>query len=1025
MVKSTITQTLNLKPDHKAVRAYYAELAMLTKNLNANDEGAVAPLFANLLRHAASQAHRTLIEQFPIKRNGSSLRVDGAIVDEFKLAHGYWEAKDTADDLTVEVKKKLEKGYPRENILFQAPERAILYQNGSLVMDSDITKPENLIEVLKLFFEYEPPAFDQWNRAVEEFKLKVPELGEGLLKLIEEQRRGNPAFVRAFDDFTRVVQESINPNISTQAVEEMLIQHILTERIFRKIFNNPDFTTRNVIAVEIEKVVRALTSRSFSRDAFLGSLDRFYGAIEETASTISDYSEKQAFLNTVYEKFFQGFSVKAADIYGIVYTPQPIVNFMVNSVEHILKEEFGRSLSDENVHIIDPFVGTGNFIINVMRHIQKTKLPQKYANELHCNEVMLLPYYIASMNIEHEYMNLTGTYQTFEGICLVDTFEAGEQPSFFGSANTERITKQRKAPIFVVIANPPYNAGQVNENDNNKNRKYPILDKRISDTYGKASKAQLIRKYNDPYIKAIRWASDRIKHEGVVVFVSNNSFISKPSFDGVRKYLAEEFSEIYLLDLGGNVRTNPKLSGSTNNVFGIQLGVSINIFIKNPEKSKQKARIHYARLGEFDTKEQKYAFLERASCISNVQWSYLTPDINNHWLNENIESNYSRFHPIGVKEIKKSKKENTSSIFKNFSSGVVTSRDEWVFNFNKHDLETLINRFSNNYASELSRWKNSDKKKSVDDFVNNDPSFIKWTDRLKDHLRKLKELSIDSSQIRTSIYRPFTKQFLYFDKLLNQRQYQLPVIFPKDKASLMICTNMTEEKPFTSLMTDLIPEYVCTGGFGSPTQCFPFYTYSEDGTNRTENITDWALSEFQEHYNDPSITKWDIFYYVYGYLHHPGYRTKYAANLRRELPRIPFAPDFWSFSRAGKRLAEIHVHYEDQPEYPLVQVENPDKPLDWRVEKMKLSADKTALVYNDFLTLTGIPPAVYEYKLGNRSALEWIVDQYRVKTDARSGITNDPNNPEDPEYIVRLVKKIVTVSLETVELVKGLPGEWE
>ena len=530
-----------------------------------------------------------LLEQHSVKRNGHPIRVDGALVDAFKLPHGYWEAKDSGDDLEKEIKKKFAAGYPKDNILFQAPDRIIIWQDARQVFDEDITQPERLIQALAFFFAYQPPAYEQFGQAVEEFKIRVPELAAGLLQLIEKERVSNQRFIQAFEGFSNLCRQTINPNISTQAVEEMLIQHLLTERIFRSVFNNPDFVERNVIAHEIEKVIVALTSQSFSRHEFLKSLDRFYGAIETTAATIDDFSQKQSFLNTVYEKFFQGFSVKVADTHGIVYTPQPIVQFMVKSVEEILRKEFGRSLSDQGVHIIDPFVGTGNFIVRIMREMQKSRLPYKYANELHCNEVMLLPYYIASMNIEHEYYELTGTYQPFEGICLVDTFELaeGKQLPLFTEENTARVERQKRAPIFVIIGNPPYNAGQVNENDNNKNRKYPVMDERVSRDLWQRLQGHLQRKLTDPYVKAIRWASDRIGDEGIVAFVTNNSFVSEITFDGMRKCLEDDFDAIYILDLGGNVRKNPKLSGTTHNVFGIQVGVSINLLRQEERHAAQ------------------------------------------------------------------------------------------------------------------------------------------------------------------------------------------------------------------------------------------------------------------------------------------------------------------------------------------------------------------------------------------------------------------------------------------------------
>lgn len=583
--------SLSLKPSHKPIKAYYEALANYAQK-GVNHEGAVQTAFQDLLVSCAKQFKWTLVPQYAVKRpKKQPIRLDGALVDDYNLARAFWEAKDSKDDLKKEVQKKFAVGYPKDNIIFQQPDRAILYQDGQLVIEAELTQEQELVDIVRQFFEYRPPAIDQWEKAALEFGDRVRDHATALLNLIREQGKKNKKFIDAFAAFLQLCRQSINPNLSESAVEEMLIQHLLTERIFRSVFNNPDFAQRNIIAVEIEKVINALTSKSFSRNHFLSSLDRFYGAIEETAATIDDFSQKQDFLNTVYEKFFQGFSVKVADTHGIVYTPQPIVNFMVRSVEEILQREFGKSLIDRGVHILDPFVGTGNFIIRVMREIaeiQKSALPHKYEHELHCNEVMLLPYYIASMNIEHEYFEQTGNYEPFEGICLVDTFEDQniQQLDLFSPDNMKRVEQQRQSDIFVVIGNPPYNVGQLNENDNNKNRRYTNksktgIDDRVSVTYAKASKATLKNSLSDPYVKAIRWASDRIGDEGVIALVTNNSFIEGIAFDGMRQYLEQEFDKIYVFDLGGNVRKNPKLSGTTHNVFGIQVGVSVNIFVKH------------------------------------------------------------------------------------------------------------------------------------------------------------------------------------------------------------------------------------------------------------------------------------------------------------------------------------------------------------------------------------------------------------------------------------------------------------
>jgi predicted helicase len=564
---------LNLKPSHAKVREYYSALHQFGQ-LNISHETAVRQAFASLLDTCARQFKWKLVQEvrLPAPKNKSVI-VDGALLDAFNLRRGYWEAKDSKDDLEKEIKKKLELGYPRNNIIFQSPERAVLYQKGVRQgLNDDITDADNLVALLKEFFKYREPQHEEWETAIAEFSSRIPEIATAVKIIIETERKKNKNFVAAFEGFVALCRQAINPNLSDEAVETMLIQHLLTERIFRKVFNNPEFTRRNIIAAEIEKVIDSLTSKHFNRDAFLQDLDRFYHAIEINAENATDFAEKQTFLNTVYERFFQGFSPKEADTHGIVYTPQPIVNFMVRSVEEILKKEFGKSLGDREVHILDPFVGTGNFIVRIMQEIQKTRLQYKFDNELHCNEVMLLPYYIASMNIEHAYLEATGEYKAFEGICLVDTFELAEekQPSLFTAENTARVERQKKSPIFVVIGNPPYNAWQISENDNNKNRKYPAVDKRVSELYAAGSAATLLSSLNDPYVKAFRWASDRIGEEGIVAFVSNSSFVDQVAFDRMRQRICSEFDEVWLLDLGGNVRKNPKLSGTTHNVFGIQ-----------------------------------------------------------------------------------------------------------------------------------------------------------------------------------------------------------------------------------------------------------------------------------------------------------------------------------------------------------------------------------------------------------------------------------------------------------------------
>ena len=1013
---------LNLKTTHKPIKAYYAELKQLDQ-LNITNETAVREPFQTLLKQCVRQLKWTLVTEYPMKgHQDNQIFVDGSLLSDSNVPYGYWEAKDIHDDLAAEVKRKLDQGYPSENILFQTPQRAILWQNNRQVADVELTDPAQLVRVLQTFFAYQPPELAKWERAVAQFKDEVPAFGKDLAEIIKNARKTNREFTVAFADFHEKCCQSINPNLSKAAVEEMLIQHLLTERIFRTVFSNSDFIHRNVIAREIETVINALTARSLSRDAFLQELDHFYVAIEDVATKISDYSQKQRFLNTVYQEFFQGFSVEVADTHGIVYTPQPIVDFMVRSVEHILQTEFNRSLSDRGVHIIDPFVGTGNFILRIIREIRKTALAHKYTHELHCNEVMLLPYYIATMNIEHEYYERTGKYRPFERICLADTYELSEdqQGRLFPPENIQRVEKQKETDMFVVIGNPPYNVGQINENDNNKNRKYETMDKRVADTYTKASKATNKNALADLYVKAIRWGLDRIGDEGVVAFITNNSFLTAVAFDGMRKHLADDCDAIYTLDLGGNARKGLKVSDA--NVFDIRVGVSINLFVKTKGNPSERARIYYHRTDELWNKEQKFKFLKEREHLCNIPWQTVQPDARYTWLTEGLHPEFEDFIPIGTKEAKAVKGAAVDVIFKTCSSGVKTNRDAWMYNFNRNALAENMRGMIDTYNAEIDRWKRrGNQTENLDDFVLSDGQKIKWSESLKRNLQSGRTADFSQEKVRTSLYRPFTKSNLYFDRMMTERVYVFLSILPTPETETenrVIWLKVGQEWPMFALMVNKIPEALPQGA----SQCFPFYTYDEDGTNRRENITDWALAQFRTHYGDDTIGKWDIFHYVYALLHHPDYRERYQMNLKRDLPRLPYTPDFWAFAKAGQRLGEIHVGYEEVAEYPLDVVETPEVQLDWRVEQMKLSTDKTQLVYNKFLTLGGIPAKAYEYRLGNRSALEWVIDQYRVKTDKRSGIVNDPNRADDPQYIVRLIGKVLTVSLETVEIVEGLPG---
>jgi predicted helicase len=524
-----------ISPTAAPIKHYYEELAQYQVQ-GVTHELAVKTAFQNVLAGLAPTAGWTLIPEQTLP-NGK--RPDGTLRDSFLLPRGYWEAKDTNDDLDTEIHKKTAAGYPIVNTIFEDTRRAILYQDKKPVLEADLTQPKALADLLTTFFRHSEPVIEDFHHAVAEFRDRIPELAQGLKQLIGKEHAESKAFQDAYAGFYVLCATSIDPKISAETIYDMLVQHMLTERLFRTVFNNPDFTQRNVIAIEIEKVIKALTSRVFDRDSFQRTLDRFYVAIEGAARSLTEWSEKQAFMNMVYERFFQGYSVKDADTHGIVYTPQEIVDFMCASVEEVLQREFGTSLSAPGVQILDPCTGTGNFVVSLIRRIAGASLERKYREDLFANEIMLLPYYIASLNIEHAYYERTGRYEPFEGVCFVDTLELeGQQMQMFTEANTERIQRQKAAEIRVIIGNPPYNIGQENVNDNNKNRSYQVVDQRIRDTYARDSQATNRNKLSDAYVKFFRWATDRLQgRDGVICFVSNNSFVDQIAFDGMRKHL--------------------------------------------------------------------------------------------------------------------------------------------------------------------------------------------------------------------------------------------------------------------------------------------------------------------------------------------------------------------------------------------------------------------------------------------------------------------------------------------------------
>lgn len=1048
-----------ITPAAKPIRAYYAALRDFADQ-NVSQEQAVRAAFQTLLANLARPLKWTAIPELgkKVRQQGKKTRVipDGTLRDKYQLPRGYWEAKDSADDLDAEIRDKRAKGYPLDNTIFWTPARAVLFQSGAQVMDVTIAEangqPGAFCDLLHTFFTYIDKPLVDFDDAVDEFTSRVPEVGKKLAEIIAASHKSSKTFRDAFTAFFELCKTTLNPNISREAVDEMLVQHLLTARLFNSIFNNPEFLRKNVIASEVEKVIDALTSKSFSRDEFLKSLDRFYVAIENAAARVPDWSSKQQFLNNVYERFFQGYCVKTADTHGIVYTPQPIVDFMCASVEWVLEKEFGKKLGDDAVNILDPCTGTGNFVVNLMRRAAERGnkyLARMYREQLFANEIMLMPYYIAALNIEHEFFEHTGEYVPFEGLCFVDTLELAEpkHTGLFTEANLKRVERQKTTPIEVVIGNPPYNVGQMTHNEQNKNRPYPTVDHWIKHSYATDSRATSVSKLNDPYVKFFRWATRRLgDRDGIVCFVSNNAFVESIAYDGMRKHLARDFQAIYHLDLEGNVRQNPTLSGTQYNVFGIQVGVGISICVKR--KQPDKRGVYYAALDKDMPRYDKLAWLTKHESAGDVNWKRLKPDAESNWLKAPNSSEFAACVPVASREARAFKNGATGVIFKEYSLGIATHRDAVVYDFSDVALAPRVKEFIESYNTEVDRWKRRPKNADIHKYVNYDK--IQWDRDLKNDVMRGRYVRWSNGAVRESLYRPFSRQHVYFDRVLDAEIYGLPALFPRKEAenSLLGFSGIGHRADFATLGTTVIPNLsiLSLDGF----QWCPFYIYDHEGSHRIENITDWSLNFFRAHFAAVSseesaktkkLTKWDIFHYVYAILHHQGYRDTFAENLKRELPRIPLAKsfdDFTAFATAGEKLAKLHLHYDDErnvkpyklrEEWHLTDEQGRKRPKSWHIDdKMRLSKDKATLIVNPTLTLHDIPPEVSRYRLGNRSALEWVIDQYQVYTDPKSGITSDANawgeERNDPEYIVRLVKQVITVSLETMRIVDALPKDF-
>lgn len=907
--------------------------------------------------------------------------------------------------------------------------------------------------------------WENWAKSVGEIAQKFIERIALLIKENENARN-------YFKDFISGLHKNINDSIDEGQAIEMLAQHMITRPVFDALFKEYEFVNNNAVSRSMQDMLEVLESEGMEMDTAV--LDKFYTSVKNNISNIDNLEAKQTIIKNLYEKFFKGAFPLTVEKLGIVYTPVECVDFIIHSVEDILQQEFNTSLTEENVHILDPFVGTGTFITRLLQSglIKKEDMLRKYKNEIHCNEIVLLAYYIADVNIEAVYHDIMQpeNYEMYDGICLTDTFQLNEHGdndifSQLFPENSERLQKQKKAPVRVIIGNPPYSIGQKSANDDAQNLKYPHLDKRIEETYVRSVKATLKNSLYDSYIKAFRWASDRIslyKEGGVVAFISNGMWLDGNTQEGMRNCLQEEYTSIYVLNLRGNQRTSGELSRKEGGkIFGSgsRTPITITFLVKNPSK-RGKATIYYHDIGDYLTREQKLKLVKDFRSINNMEWKEIIPNEKNDWINLR-DSLYEEFIPAY---------ENGKSFFSKCVVGINTSRDVWDYNSSSSNLYSNITQLIAFYEEQRKEYQdafsnNPDLK--VDNYISLDDSKISWSRYLRKQVELNKSLSASASFLKEAIYRPFFKQSLYYSKELVESPGLWNNVFPNDSINnIMICVGgVGNNKENPICITDKITDY---NYLSAGAKCFPLYWYEENKYKqrslfdeesnedyiRRDGITDWILKEVRTRYGAKNITKEMIFYYVYGLLHSKDYRERFAADLKKSLPRIPIVDrveDFMEFYKAGKELADLHLNYETVEAYPdvivhgdrkvpvdvkrdpatggYVQAPADDKAYDYFrvVDKMRFKSknDKSTIIYNGNITIENIPAKAYEYIVNGKSAIEWIVERYCVSQDKKSLIKNDANDwareHHKPRYILDLLLSVINVSVQTVDIVNNLP----
>ena len=1025
------------------IEGYRAALGELVEFGGSDNELSIRSAFQNCLA-AYCREHRERLALVAELRAPNNVIPDGTVKDSLRMARGYWEAKDSHDDLDAEIRRKFDRGYPRDNIIFEDSRTAVLYQNREEAMRADMSRPGELHRLIRRFLDYELPEIEEFRQAQEQFKSDLPAVINSLREAVEQAESENGDYRAAAAEFLELCRQSVGPDVSAADVREMLLQHILTKDIFLRVFAEDQFHRENNIAGRLDALERTFFTGD-TRRAAIERLRAYYGAIGRAADEIADYGEKQSFLKAVYEDFYKAYNPAAADRLGVVYTPNEVVDFIIRGADDLLRKYFGRSLADENVQILDPATGTGTFITNLIEYLPEDRLEYKYLNELHANEVAILPYYIANLNIEYTYREKTGRYREFPNLVFVDTLDNMDWKGATGGAvqrqgafelgglsfdNWYRMQEQNEKPISVIIGNPPYNDSATLWGDGGANRKYPEIDQRIKDTYIKESSAQKTHQY-DMYKRFIRWASDRLDDDGIIAFITNRAYLDGLQDDGFRKIMADEFSDLYVVDLGGNFQSK----GKAGNVFEITIGVAIGFFVRQ-SKPKGRDRIHYYALVDDKSSTEKLEELSDLK-LADIYFENIVPDRRNSWLNQS-ENGFDKLIALANRETKFAKDVSQErAIFKLFSPGVKTDRDEWVYDFDVYNLQDKTLFFTNTYN------------KILDDNDKTYPKVIQWSSTLSRRFQRGERLVFNDAKRIQSLYRPFTIKYHFAEVAMNDRLTKNHFeMFGSNlqNENTIICIKGPSAKYFSVLAASKVANEKFAGTNNGGTFCLPLYRYTEDG-ERVSNITDWGLKRVNEHYRKEfgghfeeavggeSITAEDVFAYTYGVLHDPVYRHDYRNDLLGEFPRLPLYHDFADWRDMGRELLDLHIGFEDVEPYPLDRVDRspPSRPSPIKGEgatapRVMLRAnakdkEKGEIRIDSETTLRGVPESAWRYMLGNRSALEWVLDQYKEKRPRDATVRDRFNTYRFADYkeeVIELLGRVCAVSVKTMDVVDDM-----